>query len=637
MPFMPDHAYEAERLRLLHVLNILDTPAEPYFDRITRLAARALRAPMCFITFIDESRQWFKSCYGTSMGETSRETAFCAYTIMQDEPMIVEDALQDSRFQDNPLVTGAPYIRFYAGTPVYSSEGFALGALCVLDTKPRTLSQSERIMLEDFAFLVSKEVQLRETLLLTRGHMAHSQSVIEASEARFGRMFERAAVGIAQVSTDARWLKVNTELCRIVGYNPEEFEQLTYWDLTHPDDAAADRILLKQLLNGEIDVIEQERRYLSKQGEPVWVNVSVTKEVEQNGKPEYFVAIVSDIRTRKEAEASLEELRRDLEHRVEQRTQALQEANRQLAASEQALRKREAELSSVIENANDAYVAVNAEGIITAWNRQAMETFGWTPEEAIGSMMDDLIVPPDLRERHRLGMQRYLTTGNATVLGQRLELPALRRDGSVVPVEVRLRALNHDGQIVFSAFLHDISERKLAEQRREYEARYDVLTGLFNRRALIELLPRAMARAERQRVSMALLFLDLDGFKAVNDSQGHDAGDALLQEIARRLQKGIRQSDEAIRLGGDEFTVILENLAEAEADARQDACRLAEKLLESICRPVALVHGEAFVSASIGITLYRPGSGCSPDDLIRAADKAMYEAKRTGKSRVYLL
>lgn len=372
----------------------------------------------------------------------------------------------------------------------------------------------------------------------------------------------------------------------------------------------------------------------------IWVRLNVSRLEDQNGNASSIVTIVTDIHARKEAEEALAALREDLEQRVVLRTYELQRANEQLSQamahqlqSEQALRRREAELSSVIEHANDAYVRVNELGIITAWNRQAVETFGWTVEEALGQPVSELIIPPSMREAHLAGMARYLATREAKVLNQRLELPAIRRDGSDVPIEIRLRALNVEGQSFFSAFLHDISERKAAEARREHEARHDALTGLLNRRALLEILPKAIARAERTRATLALLFLDLDGFKAVNDAQGHNAGDALLIEIAKRLQGSIRKSDEAIRLGGDEFTVILEGLV----DGVNDACRLAGQLLEKIQKPIWLESYEAKVSASIGITLYIPGSARTADDLINTADTAMYEAKRAGKARYHLM
>ncbi|MEO8599197.1 MAG: PAS domain S-box protein [bacterium] len=629
---------ETERLALLHSLDLLDTLAEPAFDRITRLVARTLRVPIALISLVDTNRQWFKSRVGLDATETPREFAFCAHTILQNSPMIVGDAAKDARFADNPLVTGEPNIRFYAGTPIRTSDGTALGTLCAIDSQPRTLSQDELDTLIDLADLVSKEIQQREATLLARRHMDHAKSAIEESEARFRSIFERAGVGIAMVAPNGGWIDVNEALCNIVGYSQHELARLTFQDITHPDDLDVDLIFLQQLVSGEIGGYQLDKRYRRKDGELVWINLSVTKQVNENNELEYFVAVIKDIQARKEAEASLAALRRDLEKRVEERTQSLRTANEMLSYSmaqqvhfQQALLKREAELSAVIENANDAYVCIDQAGVVSAWNQQAQATFGWTAEEAIGSRLDELIVPLHMREAHLAGMKRYLSSGQAKVLNQRLELPALRRDGTTLPVEVRIRALEVDGQKIFSAFLHDISERKLVEELREREARHDPLTGLPNRRGLYEMLPQAIARSNRSGTAAALLFLDLDGFKAVNDAWGHEAGDSLLREIARRLPGCLRQTDSVARLGGDEFTVLLEGLS---TKGHDDAIAIAEKLLKSIREPVQLGTESAQVSASIGLTFYLPGSDISPDALVKAADTAMYQAKNAGKSRL---
>ena len=635
-----DPSYETERLRVLNALELMDSPAEPFFERITRLAVRTLGMPIAYISLVDDKRQWFKSQIGLDLVETSRESSFCAHTVLAQQAIFIEDTTLDERFKNHHLVKGGKHIRFYAGIPITSIEGLALGALCVMDTTPRRLEAEELEALNDLAALVCHEVQLRETTLLARRHVKRSKAVFETREARFRAIFERAAVGISLVGRNDRWIDINDALCRMLGYSRDEIKKLTFWELIHPDDLAEFKQLAEGLITGKVDAIDLERRALNKQGDSIWVRLNVSRLEDQDGNASSIVAIVTDIHARKEAEEALAALKEDLEQRVVLRTHELQRANEQLSQamahqlqSEQALRRREAELSSVIEHANDAYVRVNELGIITAWNRQAVETFGWTVEEALGQPVSELIIPPSMREAHLAGMARYLATREAKVLNQRLELPAIRRDGSDVPIEIRLRALNVEGQSFFSAFLHDISERKAAEARREHEARHDALTGLLNRRALLEILPKAIARAERTRATLALLFLDLDGFKAVNDAQGHNAGDALLIEIAKRLQGSIRKSDEAIRLGGDEFTVILEGLV----DGVNDACRLAGQLLEKIQKPIWLESYEAKVSASIGITLYIPGSARTADDLINTADTAMYEAKRAGKARYHLM
>jgi diguanylate cyclase (GGDEF)-like protein/PAS domain S-box-containing protein len=395
--------------------------------------------------------------------------------------------------------------------------------------------------------------------------------------------------------------------------------------------------LFNYLVADKIDRYQLEKRYIRKNGSTVWVNLVVTKYVGQKGELDYFVSIIKDIQDRKEAEESLVALQVSLEVRVLARTHDLQEANEKLSfamaqqlQSELALRKREAELSMVIENANDAYVCMDQAGVIIEWNHQAEQTFGWSASEAIGCALDELIIPPEMREAHRAGMKRYHASGEHKVLNQRLELMALRRDGSVLPTEVRVRALHLEGHVIFSAFLHDITERKQAELKREHEAGHDALTGLPNRRTLFELIPHAIARANRQRIPLAIVFLDLDGFKAVNDTQGHEAGDAVLCAVAQRLRESVRDTDTVVRLAGDEFTLILEFLSGGVQDARL----LAEKLLLRIQEPILIGKNTAHVSASIGITLYLPGSETTPNQLVSTADAAMYEAKRAGKSRV---
>jgi len=152
---------EAGRIAKLHEYAVLDTEAEASFDRITRVAARSIDVPICLISLVDEDRQWFKSSWGLEARQTPRDWAFCDFTIRSDEVFVVSNAAKDSRFKDTPLVTGPPHIRFYAGAPLLTQEGFRLGALCVIDTKPRRLSKRNRELLADLAALVMDELELR--------------------------------------------------------------------------------------------------------------------------------------------------------------------------------------------------------------------------------------------------------------------------------------------------------------------------------------------------------------------------------------------------------------------------------------------------------------------------------------------
>ena len=628
---------ENERLNVLHALNLLDTPPEEVFDRITRLVARVLDVPIALVSLVDTDRQWFKSRVGLDAIETPRELAFCAHAIVQTSPMIVPDATLDERFADNALVTSNPNIRFYAGVPLRSVSGLSIGTLCAIDSKPRKLNADEINILIDLAAVISKEVQMREAMILSQATSELAKKAVETIEARFRTVFERAGVGIALVAPDGGWLRVNDALCQIVGYSQDEFVKLTFQDITHPDDLDSDLYLLRQLIDDEIDRYQLEKRYITKSGNTIWIQLIVTKQMSPQGELEYLVSIIKDIQERKEAEASLAELRKDLEARVETRTKDLRLANEMLSSfmaqqlqSEQELRKREAELQMVLQNANDAYVCIDHNGVIRDWNQQAEQTFGWSSQEAIGRRLDEMIIPVTMREAHRAGLRHYLATGKLNVLNRRIELTAVRRDGTPLPVEVRVSPLSIDGKTIFSAFLHDITERKQVEAIREHEATHDPLTGLLNRRGMFDLLSQAIARVKRTRASLALLFIDLDGFKQINDTHGHEAGDAVLREVAARLQASIRQTDTAARLGGDEFTVILENIKHGIPDANM----LAQKILETLQHPIQLDSVTATISASIGISMHHPDDERSADQLVNAADSAMYTAKHAGKNQV---
>lgn len=155
---MPDDV--AARLRVLRDLQILDTPPEPALDDLVRTAAAVFRAPISLLTLLDDKRQWFKASFGLAITETPIGCSFCAHVALGDEPMVVEDAQLDARFVDNPLVTGDPHIRFYAGVPLQSSHGVTIGALCVIDTDPRhVVAETELAVITKLARLAIFEIE----------------------------------------------------------------------------------------------------------------------------------------------------------------------------------------------------------------------------------------------------------------------------------------------------------------------------------------------------------------------------------------------------------------------------------------------------------------------------------------------
>lgn len=284
-------------------------------------------------------------------------------------------------------------------------------------------------------------------------------------------------------------------------------------------------------------------------------------------------------------------------------------------------------IDTIIETSHDAFIGMDAQGYVTHWNTQAETIFGWKCAEAVGHKLGDLIVPSHLREAHSLGMARYLATGVGSVLDRRVTLQAQRRSGELFLVEMTISAYLADAKPSFFAFLHDAQERYSTESALLELARTDTLTSLPNRRFLYERLQETMIRVQRTKRPVAVMFMDVDHFKNVNDSLGHDIGDLVLKEFGARLKRTIRQVDFVARLGGDEFMVIAE-----EQDGQDSATVIARKIIDHIADKFVINDQHSFqITTSIGIALYE-GQAIEIDELIRQADQAMYQAKRSGRN-----
>ncbi|GGC89094.1 sensor domain-containing diguanylate cyclase [Vreelandella lutescens] len=458
---------ENARLAALNELALLDTPNEPVFDRITRLVTVLLGVPQSTISLIDTDRQWFKSQVGVDISETPRDVAFCAYTVLEAAPLVVEDAKQDERFATNPYVTMPDGIRFYVGIPLKNSQGYVLGSLCAMDSQPRLLTTQEQAAMQDLADIVIGEIHLRERLIKEQKISTATQEALTA-------------------------------------------------------------------------------------------------------------------------------LHKSLEQQIERRTR---------------------ELNLVIESAYDAYLSIDGQGRVLDWNRAAESMFGWSRKEALTRPLTALMFPQGLSHQ------------DETVP---VSCEATRSDGVRLPVEVRLTSYEIHGRARRSLFIHDITERQQLERLRDQQAREDVLTRLPNRRALDERLPEAMARVRRTLNPLAVLFLDLDGFKSINDQHGHAMGDELLRDVAKRLQQAVRETDFVARWAGDEFVVLLEGVTE---DALEP---LAQKLIHVIEQPLQVGSAVLQVSTSIGVALFVPDAAETAHELLKRADVAMYVAKRAGKARIEL-
>lgn len=297
--------------------------------------------------------------------------------------------------------------------------------------------------------------------------------------------------------------------------------------------------------------------------------------------------------------------------------------------SQHALRESDRRNRAVLDNAGDAFIGMDAQGRVSAWNTACERTFGWRFAEAMGRLVSELIVPEPFRVAHQKGLERAVAGGPSSVLGHRLELPALHRDGHEFPIEITLWSLDVGDGRSFYAFARDITERKAAERELEYKAMHDALTGLPNRTLLTDRLEQLLARRSGDAACCALLFVDLDHFKRINDSLGHEAGNQLLRCVAQRLEAAVRPADTVARLAGDEFVVLC-----AETQNYRDAAVIAQRLLDDLASPILIQDQSIFLTASVGIALADVNT--DPETLIGAADTAMYEAKSSGRGHFEL-
>ncbi|MEN8803799.1 MAG: EAL domain-containing protein [Thiogranum sp.] len=285
----------------------------------------------------------------------------------------------------------------------------------------------------------------------------------------------------------------------------------------------------------------------------------------------------------------------------------------------------EEKFQAVLKAAPDAIVIVEQSGKIVLANLQAEQLFGYDEGELIGKPLE-LLMPERYRRGHESRRQSMFSKPRFRPMGEDLELCGLRKDGSEIPLEISLGPIEtRDGLLIISA-IRDISDRKQTEARLVQQASIDSLTGLPNRLLATDRLSLALAHARRTQQNVAVMFLDIDRFKQVNDTLGHSVGDQLLREVAHRLSQCVRADDTVARLGGDEFLIILPELG-----ALASAEILAEKILESLSQPYTLSDRELFVSASIGITGY-PEDSDDPEVLMRDADAAMYRSKEAGRN-----
>jgi diguanylate cyclase (GGDEF)-like protein/PAS domain S-box-containing protein len=280
---------------------------------------------------------------------------------------------------------------------------------------------------------------------------------------------------------------------------------------------------------------------------------------------------------------------------------------------------------AILDNVLEAIITADADGRIQSFNKAATQIFGYRADEVLGGNLA-LLMPEPEASQHAGHMARYAATRRARVIGVGRETRGRHRSGRVFPIHLSVSALERDGKLTYVGLIRDISAQKEAEHHIERLAYYDPLTGLANRRLLLDRVVQAQRRLTRQRGHAALIFADIDQFKAVNDTLGHAAGDALLRAAGRRLEEAVGPWGTVARLGGDEFALLIPGLHADPAIAHQEAEAWCQTLLELTRRHHGLFGREIRTSASLGAVLFADGRE-SAEALLAQADTAMYQAK----------
>ena len=288
-------------------------------------------------------------------------------------------------------------------------------------------------------------------------------------------------------------------------------------------------------------------------------------------------------------------------------------------------RQAEEKFQSLLKSAPDAIVIIEQNGGICLANLQAEQLFGYSSTELLEKPVE-LLVPDRCFRRTRREPDTFVTEQEPLPRPKDKELFGVHKNGTEFPIELSLAPIKTHSGLLTTLVIRDITERKQAEARLVQQANFDTLTGLPNRLLAADRLSQALAHARRKGLNVAVMFLDIDRFKNINDTLGHSVGDRLLTEIASRLSESVHEDDTVARLGGDEFLIILPEL-----EALTSAEIVAENILVALSLPFRLGDRELFTSTSIGITGY-PEDSDDPDILLRNADSAMYQAKDAGRN-----
>jgi len=612
----PPSAKEEERIARLRAYGVLDPDQQlPALDELVKRAQDVAGFPMAWLSFFDGRRERLRARAGVPIAYLTRDQSFAFANETLAEALFIDD-LSASELRTHPMVASGPQARFIGILPLVAPDGFVVGTLTVLDRKARKLGKPERTALANLATLAMARLEARREAIeagaapavapVRAGHASGERPEDEsrrrraaedalAREREFSEaVLESLAGAFYLVSSDGVILRWNAALCAAVGYTDAEIGTMNPADFVSPRDREAVQAAMRQVFEqGREMALEAEVVDRAGNVRPY----ALSGKALRVGERTYMVGVARDITLRKRTE--------------QQMARAKERLDLALTGSNLALWDWDLKNNKVYFNESWASLLGDPPrestfpgDVVLGWNHPAdREVF----MAAIGNA----------------------TKGVSESFDCEYRVPSAT--GEWVWVHSRGKVTQRDGEgraLRMTGTSTNVTKRKRAEERAEYLATRDPLTGLPNRVLLHDRLEQGVINAARHQTGFAFMFIDLDRFKTINDSLGHQVGDELLKRVAARLTACVRASDTVARLGGDEFAVILENL---EDDDDEGAQQVAEKMIAAMGAPMLIENQHLNTSCSIGISLY-PVDGKDSATLMKNADVAMYYAKEKGRN-----
>ncbi|WP_395755141.1 diguanylate cyclase domain-containing protein [Edwardsiella ictaluri] len=437
----------------------------------------------------------------------------------------------------------------------------------------------------------------------THAYRRESQR-LEENETRLRNVMEYSAIGTALIDLRGRWIQFNPALCRMLGYDAAILQRLRYRSLIYPPDRLSDKRQLADLLAGHIDSYTLEKRYVHRSGRIIWTLLTVSLVRPPQAEVLYFVAQMKEIN--------------DIKHNERQKQRLLD-----------TLHQERERLHITLSAIGEAVISTDPQQIVRFMNPSAEKMTGWAQSRAIGRPLGQIVTLQDSVSGAALPVLRPADEGSGGAESDGVRL--ISRTGQRYEIQSRVAELRHsDGVMLgYVVVFQDVSETRTLLRQLSYSAQHDPLTGLPNRVSFEQALRRALRSAIDSPRHHVLVFLDLDYFKAINDSVGHAAGDTLLQNIAQMMRSLLRPQDTLARLGGDEFAMILNDCDIAQGK------RMVEQLIHKIAAyRFYWQGGEYRIGASAGLTLLWHRNVLA-DEVINQADAACYMAKRSGRGLTF--